>query len=770
MSVLRRVALVVVAAVVSVLVTTAARAEVFEAPIGGKAIPLGAGRVGCSPVGGGWLLDASGGNIRPPLVDEAVGQAVELRVASDMAGCSSTKATITLVAIDRWPSFDLASITSFPDDARLELRGRRLRGLGIAWSAGGASGSDTCRDPKPDGSFERCSWGLGRNLPADANLALFWIPAGGRIGPDVVVFDTDGRRAPASAFALTPARVILTRLVPADAAVDLSTGQGEIPLVHPEATTSVECTGAFCDLNNGKIVVRGQSSLVNVIEVRLTLIPHVFYRKEQNIDSTPTLKLSVLHCAMSVVSGPPIRGVDSAYTVVKLEGRCARDVAELRFFAASASLEVSQTETDGNSALVLLRLGAVDASTLSITAVRGEEEGIAVAVARTPMRAAPLIRASLEISGFPKLAFIPVNRDATVHVAPPGDHARLVVLPAEGIYTVQIDGEHMTVRGDPNAAGTVSLRFGYRSDLLPPPLNQVDLAVLTDPLQRAIHEANIPAPIDATAKLPRPLIELLCSDGKGGTVRLVPGETAHLEYKERDSCRLVVHRERLSPEYGAQKLNLEVDVLRADGSPRGDAHVSQTLVLRSGDEPRYAWIHGVAAPFDRVSVRISHIADEAHYIGASEILTGEPAIKWTAIFGTGHARLYATTAIPTGLYRFGDAEHTGVLSLNFGVISRLTWLDDEGHEGFLGLEGGIMVIGLAGSTSTTGQSLTQAGAVVGLGIGVPIANRSSPAEASINLHGWFERDISSPGSGTAERPWSIIFGPSISIGNVGTNL
>jgi len=157
-------------------------------------------------------------------------------------------------------------------------------------------------------------------------------------------------------------------------------------------------------------------------------------------------------------------------------------------------------------------------------------------------------------------------------------------------------------------------------------------------------------------------------------------------------------------------------------------------------------------------------------VGGLEIQTGAPEVKWTAILGTGRARLYATTTIPTGLYRFGDAAHSGVLSLNFGIISRLTWLSQEGHEGFLGLEGGIMAIGLTNDKSDTGNSLTQVGLVAGIGFSVPIANRSTPTQASINLHAWFEEDISHhPGDSQASRT-SIIFGPSISIGNVGTNL
>ena len=147
-------------------------------------------------------------------------------------------------------------------------------------------------------------------------------------------------------------------------------------------------------------------------------------------------------------------------------------------------------------------------------------------------------------------------------------------------------------------------------------------------------------------------------------------------------------------------------------------------------------------------------------------MDGTPEVKRSIIFGTGHVRLYATSTIPTGLYRFGDKDHSGPLSLNLGIVSRLTWLDSEGHEGFLGLEGGLVAFGLTNDKSTTGESLTHVGIVTGLGIGVPVANRSSAAEASINLHGWLEHDrLHDSGSGLA-----FVFGPSISIGNVGANL
>ena len=760
------------AAVLCVLfLPSLAHAETLEAPFGGKPISLGHGRVACDKPTGGWSAVGTGLSVQPPDSDQAVGQAVDLRVASERATCGTASETVTLVTLGEAPSLDPTSITLDVDAGTLEMRGRGLRDLGVSWRARSASGADVCRDPKPAGTQKRCVWSLAHDLPADpSELELSYIPAGGRRGPEITAFDSDGKPIDATQFTLIPAQVLVSRLIPADAAVDLSTGLGEVPLAHPEAVASVECTGAACSLAGGKLVVRGQTSFVSSVEVKLTLVHGVLFKHDDHLDPKATLRLSVLHCPMSFAAGPPLRGVDSTLTVMKFEGRCAGDVGALHFLEGSRPLDVVRTESETSTAWVLLRLGRLSDNDVSITAVRGGSAEIPVAVAHSPTRPPPDVRTVLEIPGLPRLAFIPSNRGAVVHVPPPGDGVNLVLLPIQGVYTTEMRARSTLVVGDAFASGVTSLRFGYRSTRVPPAFADVDLAVLEDPLGRPIHEVNIPAPLAGTLAHPEPLAEVTCSDGHGKNVRLEPGETEHLPYSVRDGCRLIVHRERLLPEYGTQKLSLDIDVLRADGTARSDAHASQTLILRAGNEPLEAWIHGVQAPFDHVVVRLSHIADETHYTAADEMLTSEPALKWSVIIGSGHARLYAAPTIPTGLYRFGDAHHSGLLSLNFGVISRLTWLDDEGHEGFLNLEFGVMVIGLAGSESTTGQSLSQAGAVAGLGIGIPFANRSSITEAAINLHLWLERDLATPATNDRGTPWSIIFGPSISIGNVGANL
>ena len=162
-------------------------------------------------------------------------------------------------------------------------------------------------------------------------------------------------------------------------------------------------------------------------------------------------------------------------------------------------------------------------------------------------------------------------------------------------------GRSLRRPGVKGAAGLVSLRFGYRVTSLPAALATTDLAVLVEPVERPLKEANVPEAIGASALGDRPLVELTCSDDSGTPHTIKPGVPEHIPFTARDTCRIVFHKERLSPEDGAQRLNLEVDVARVNGEARPEAHVSQSILLRPSTEPRYAYDQG-----GRRSVRPHH--------------------------------------------------------------------------------------------------------------------------------------------------------------------
>jgi hypothetical protein len=176
---------------------------------------------------------------------------------------------------------------------------------------------------------------------------------------------------------------------------------------------------------------------------------------------------------------------------------------------------------------------------------------------------------------------------------------------------------------------------------------------------------------------------------------------------------------------------------------------------------------------------VSHVLDESRYALSVAGHQGLPTLQWSIAVEGGRLRVYATATIPAGLYRMNRP--SGQLSLNFGVLSRLTWLDDRGTEGLLGAELGLMGMGLVQQTAL-GDYPPTLGAVAGLGVRVPLGDT-----ASVGIHVWaayefrdrFDYKVDPKATGSCSTGDAVcrsaprvafIFGPSISIGDVGTNL
>lgn len=744
------------------------RAQTLEAPIGGKAIALPEGLNACASPEHGWTLGSDRRSVKPPTSEGEVGQGVDLTVAPD-PGCAAQTHKLTLVATGSWPTFDSQTILFSPDDSRLEARGTRLRGTVIRWSGASRSAEGVCESPTAEGTAERCIWTLGDRAGAISGAgALTWAPAGARSSEREELFDMDGKPAPPERFHLTPARVVLTTIIAPEVSIDALGGTTTIPLRHADAVTSVDCAPAICALEGSNIVVGSLPLGSSSLAVRVRLAPKIAFRKGDALDGAPVFRVPVLRCPLAIVSGPPLRDLDNQRVVVKIEGRCATEARRFRFQVAGYQAErIREVETAG-ARFVVLRLPQIDDDEVALTATRDDGDAFVVAQTRVKTRAVPAVRVALEIPKLGLMDFLPTNEDAIAHVSSANWDGLLSVVPVDGLYAVKTEGGRVLVRGVSDAVGFVTLRVALRAADLPSPLSDLDLAVVSDASQRAVHEANLPAPLMPTPGAP-PLVELLCDPGDGSTAHISPGAVAHVPFERKDSCRLVLHAERLGAGFGTQKLVLEVDVVRVDGTPRVEARISRTLTFTSGGHARVVWLRGAENRFDRFSIRISHAADELHYVKGSDSEVGFPAEQWTVITGTGSARVYATSAIPTGLYRVSDRAHSGILTLNFGVLARLTWLDSLGREGILAAEGGVMAVGLANDVSSSGRSLTQVATVVGLGFSVPIANRALATETAINLHAWYEWEPARAFGGAAGNPSAFVFGPSISIGNIGAD-
>jgi hypothetical protein len=249
----------------------------------------------------------------------------------------------------------------------------------------------------------------------------------------------------------------------------------------------------------------------------------------------------------------------------------------------------------------------------------------------------------------------------------------------------------------------------------------------------------------------------------------------HIPFAERDSCRLKLHRERIPAESGEQRLDVDISITAVGGQDRPEGHLSEHFTLRHSEELEVIWIRGAKEQFDRINVRITHILDETLFGGDVRRRLELPSSQWTVVTENAHFKFYATAAMPASLYRFSGDEASGTLSLNLGLLTRITWLDREGHEGILALEAGMMGMALAD------QVQRQLAIVGGLGITIPLGNVNQPTQAAINIHMWGSYTVGDlyiykdprtgvpfdGGNGKKVSNWAFVFGPSITVGSIG---
>ena len=769
---------------------SAGAVPLIEVPAGADFIALPKDSVLCDKPPEGFVADATRKRLRPRM-GFAPGYEVGARIAPKASACSEGGSAITLLVTGDHPSFDLDSVSVSVDGGRIELSGQRLEGVRIGFAADGRTGSDVClavtreseAPPRSAGAVplpqrEHCAVNIPQDLPADPRrLTVLWAPASGRIAADMLVYDRRGRALPKDQLQLPIARIVLQRMFPASRTVDLGSNEGRLQLEHPEAVSSVECGSARCELVDGQAIVGSLPATAQSLAVRVRLLPRVFISHGESTDSGVSDTLSVLRCPLSVVSGEPLRGADDLQILVRLDPACSAKVDQLRWTVSSDPADVVRVEARPDGTYVLLWVGRIARDRVTIVASRAEN-GSVLAVTNTKTIEVPAPNSGVSLPGFGEVDFIPRNRDADLTISHVEVSGTLVPISVRGAYTITQRADRYSIRGDSASNGFTSVRFAYRSLHVPDVFADTDFAHLIDPVQRPIREASVPAPIGASSLGQQPVVELHCSDDDGKLVLVASGSSRHIAFDRRDSCRLLLHRARIPADSGEQRLDLTVTVTTVGGAERGEAHLSQQIRLRHGDETEVIWIRGAKEQFDRIDLHLTQVIDETLFAQGDRTPIALPSSQWSIVTEDAHFRFYATAAIPGSLYRFssdpGDLG-TGPLSLNFGVLSRLTWLNDSGHEGLLGLEGGVMGMGLATDRER------QLALVTGVGIAIPLGNPNEPTQAAINIHAWLAYTVGSRTApllddmGVFQRkvklnPWAFVFGPSITVGSIGVFL
>jgi hypothetical protein len=744
------------------------RAETLQVPEGSGAVPLGNNRVLCSASPDGWTASGDRQSVRPPDAASISNRTVEVQVAADPDGCAHGKSALTLIAVARWPDIDASSVTFFADEGRIELKGTHLEQSQIVWQAVNHRGQETCLAPAAVGKLQQCAVPLDRKLPSDTTFR--WLPAYAKDGSDVTTFDSHGQRVDLASLKIRPARTVVGQIFPATDSVDVSQGFGVLPLVHPEAVASVDCGLARCELGEGGILVRSVPAQATQIAVSVRLSPRFSLSRGDRMESSGTASFSLLRCPLSVVSGPPLRDADESQILIKVAERC-RSNARLRWFVGTEPAEAVRDLRTSDGDYVLLRTEQLAGGSVTISATRADSVAGVVGSVTTQTIPAPRPQSTLELPGHGPISFIPTNRDALWSLGGV-PHAVLVPLDLPGGYTLRSDKDRTLVRGDRNGGGFVSLRYAYRRRDLPKGFDDVNLAVLTEVVQRPLREASVPVLFDNSSSKRAPIAEFLCADANGNPHALTPGKPARIPFSARATCRVVIHQERVSPEDGRQQVVLEIEVTKASGGKRADASVNEHMVLRPGGEQRVFFLKGITEQFDQIEVRLSHVVDETRYVMDTSGKQAPPSVQWSATIEGGHVRLYVSLTVPAGLYRIN--EPAASMTLNFGVLGRLTWLSRQGKEGLLGLETGVLGASLIPQQyNNTPPFPATLVTLLGIGLRVEIA-----PGAAVGVHLWGAYEFRSTYTYTSPNGtvhgdathWSLLFGPSISIGNVGTNL
>lgn len=746
---------------------TPAHASTIVAPVGGNAIPLGARRVVCASPNDmqGWSIIPGGRKVKPPT--QTGMQPIDIKIAADLASCVNKTDTLSLVAVDAWPSIDLPSVILRVDAGRVDVSGRNLRGVSMSWKAGGKSGSDACHDPQINrDKSEACAFSIEREISANpSEIALSFLPSGIPTGDDVITYNAMGRRIRLDQFNITPAKIVVLNLLPDDTAMDAEIDTVHLPLKHAEAISSVECSDAMCEISGTDLLVRNVRSSDENLNVQINLRPHVYVQEKNQLSNTATTTVGIRRCPVSLASSLPLRNIVGQNVVLKVGGRCKQEKG-LRFFVSGNPAKIIDSYQNDDYTYNVIHLENAPTNDLNISMQRNNS---IVGSVKIMTRAAPSLHALFELPDFGFIDFIPSNRNAKLSLPPMSDGGALVPIPVDGVYTVQTDDKGAYhVRGLASTTGWISLRLAYRDKSLPLPLRDTNLAELTEAVERSIHPASIPIPLATQSISDKPLLELTCGDKKGSIKKIIPGQATAVPFYDRDTCRLILHRERLSPEDGDQALNVAVNVVGSDGITRNESTINQRIILKAGSEPKYMYINGVAAPFDRVIVRVSLLSDDSRYAVAADDKLNAPQVQWSIIMGTNKLRLFATAALPTGLFRVADRNHSGLYGLNAGVLMRLVGLTPDGFEIPVGLEAGVVVVGITGDSTPSPNG--HLALVSGLSISIPIANWGRVSQAAISLHMLAEYEVTRAFMHNAGTPWGFIFGPSISLGNVGYNL
>jgi hypothetical protein len=660
------------------------------------------------------------------------------------------------------------------EDARLQLRGGPLSSA-VIWFriAPGSWRFEVCPEnaaTTDDGS--ECTISAAsddvQTVLGGAALEILRLPAGAPTPTGVTppeLWPKDATDSHTAALSLEPFRVPVRRLVINSplvhaAWVEAWREQSSLPLAVPGVVASVSCRPAGCWLgDDGKSLVVTPPSTGDTLTVTARLRERVWMRQGDGFAANVTLSLPLARCQIRSPLHTVLGGTqDHRVPLVFGEG-CPADLSGLTVETVPPSSAFVETASDRH---MEVRLGRVSprTDTLEARVLRASTRGL-VGTVRFDVRSGfGPIQVNLIDPKLREIPVIPTNREVRLlwAAADPSLANAIVPVPVPGYYALRRDGADTWIRGETRIPGVVPLRFAY---VLPESGTNDPLVLFETDAHFPVRPVNVPVSLAPDDPRTGKLFSVYCrTPGAAEEREIAPGDLVSLPYGARGSCRLRMDRGLLTEKNGVQRIRVTVSVTSPTGTSRSGGF-SQVLVLAADKDVDSVWLGANAdtRPFDHVSVQIAHDNQPSHYITEGEA-SDLPARRYQMIFGDARMRLYGSAAVPTGLYRIARGETGGILQFSAGALVRLAFLNTEGREYPFDFEFALLGTNLSGKADLS--------MVAGVGLTVPLLNPQESAQAAIGIHAWGE--YAPTRSGSKGRPFGVIFGPSISFGDFGTNL
>ncbi len=685
----------------------------------------------------------------------------------------------TLVGVGPFPRAATSAEVEL-DRGRAVLQGGELAERPIWWRAGETPGFSATACPtvlREDGT-DRCSVpipaaALRTALPAGpAGLVLLRLPLGTPSpgGEPLVFWDRHGAPRTPEAFRIPVKRYLLDEVPVHPAPLEAWRSETELPITWAGALQAASCASSCRVSDDGTRLIVSPPAEGTSLAVRLDLQDGVVLRKAQGLVSTANVVLPLARCRLRALAPALLGGVDDHRLPLELGPSCPQGQQDLTVETSppSASAVLSQS-ADGRRLVVSLGHVPRGLPALELRLLAGPARAVVGSVT-VPITVGYLgTRAQLLDPQVGELDVIPTNRRVRVEllVPDPSLAPALTPEPLAGYYTIADTRSGVEIQGTSPSGGTVPILVGYRpaeAGLAP---DAAPLALFSAEPGYRVQPVSVPVSLSPEDPRARRFLAVLCRDPAGKERRIAPGETVNLPFENRRSCRLRIDRSALSAEEGPQHLRLTLSVTHPDGTP-GPGGFSKVLTVLPRPGTDSIWLEPTAAihPFDHVHVALAHEPGPGY--PASELASGLTGQEVTIIFGNSRLRLYGSATIPTGLYRLTSGPDGGVVAFSAGALLRLAPLDRDGKEFPIDLEAGLFGTNLAEPQPGPSAILS---IVAGIGLNVPILNAAQPTQASVGLHAWVEYapTVQLTIAQHYAQQFAFIFGPSVSIGDIGTN-